>query len=278
MTLPEPRGPEERSFIQAPAWLVLGVPGVAVALLLWVEAAGLNASLFHFFNRLPRLTGPAFWANVTILGDGLVCAVLLLPWVRKHPERIWGGLLGALAMFVILRLFKGMWNLPRPLAVLPEETVRIIGPGHRRSAFPSGHTTTFFLLVGIWAMSTRSRILSVALLLPGVVVGVSRMAVGVHWPSDVLAGAALGWITAWLGLRWAARFPWGTGRAGQRVLGILLLISAFVLLVIDHTGYPGVLAFQRVLALFCIAVGGAQLLRLLRTPQNAGFSSPERED
>jgi membrane-associated phospholipid phosphatase len=268
---PEPMG---RSYVKAPGWLALAVPALALSLLVWVELGGLDTSLFRFFNDLPRLTGPGFWAHITILGDGLVCAVLFLPWIRRHPERVWGGILGALAMVLILRLFKGIWGLPRPLAVLPPESVHVIGPGHRRGSFPSGHTSTFFLLVGIWALSTRNRVLSLLLVVPGILVGISRMAVGVHWPSDVLAGAALGWTTAWLGLRWAGRTPWGMGRTAQLIQGILLLLSALVLLMVDHTRYPGVLIFQRGIAALCLVVGGIEFRRLLRTPQESGFSSP----
>jgi len=251
---------------------------VALALLVWVELAGQDESVFRFFNQLPRFTGPLLWANVTILGDGLVCAVLFLPWIRRHPERVWGGILGALAMFLILRLFKGTWSLPRPPAVLPQETLTVIGPGLRRGSFPSGHTATAFLFVGIWALSSRSRVVSLGILLPGIVVGISRMAVGVHWPSDVLAGAALGWTTAWLGLRWAAQMPWGMGWIGRRVTGALLLISALVLLLIDHTGYPGVLAFQRGVAALCLTVGGVEMFRLLHSPRETGYSPPKQGD
>jgi membrane-associated phospholipid phosphatase len=236
---------------------------LALVLLLVVAWANLDQSLFFFFNGLSDFTGPGFWAHVTILGDGLVSAVLLLPWIRRHPERVWGGLLGAVLMVVILRAFKGFLSLPRPLGVLPEEMVTVIGPGHRRSSFPSGHAATFAVWAGVWAFSTRRRgwfIFSLALAL---LVGISRMAVGVHWPTDVLGGLALGWGAAWIGLRWAARVEWGRRDPGRLVLGGALMVAALVLLVIDHTGYPHVLFFQRLLALTCLAWGGLELRRPL---------------
>ena len=169
----------------------------------------LDRPLFPFFNDLSRFTGPAFWAHATILGDGLVCAVVLLLWTRRHPERIWGGLLGAVFMVLVLRVFKGMLSLPRPLGVLPEDALTVIGPGHRRGSFPSGHTATAALLAGVWALTTSRRWLPWLAFALATLVGVSRMAVGVHWPTDVLAGLALGWISAWVGLRLAPRVPWG---------------------------------------------------------------------
>jgi hypothetical protein len=195
-----------------------------------------------------------------------VCAVLLLVWVEKHPERIWAGLLGALFMVLVLRLFKGTMSLPRPLGVLPEEVVTVIGPGHRRGAFPSGHSATMALLAGVWALTTTKRYVRWLALALAALVGVSRMAVGVHWPSDVLAGLALGWLAAWLGLRWGGRFTWGSGSPGRQVLAVALLLAGVVLLIIDHTGYPGVVWFQRSIALFCLAWASLGLLRRSHAP------------
>ena len=243
-------------------WMAWGPLVVALALLLVVEWGSLDRDLFLWFNGLPARTGPELWAHITFLGDGLVCAVLLLPWIRKHPERVWGGLLGALLMVVILRLFKGLLSLPRPLGVLPEEMVNVIGPGHRRSAFPSGHAATFAVWAGVWALSTSRRWLSGLVLCAALLVGISRMAVGVHWPTDVLGGFALGWGSAWMGLRWAPRAPWGLRQPGRSILAGALVVAATVLLIIDHTGYPGVLISQRLLAGGCLAYGLLEIRRM----------------
>ncbi|MBT8395544.1 MAG: hypothetical protein KJN92_01200, partial [Gemmatimonadetes bacterium] len=144
------------SMIRARRWVVAAPPILALLLLLGIEFAGWDRALFAIFNDLSSFTGPVFWAHATILGDGLVCTVLLLLWTRRNPGRVWGGLLGAVFMVLVLRVFKGMLTLPRPLGVLPEDMVTIIGPGHRRGSFPSGHTATAALLAGVWAMtSTR---------------------------------------------------------------------------------------------------------------------------
>jgi membrane-associated phospholipid phosphatase len=232
-----------------------------LALLAVLSLAELDLRLFPVFNDLSLYTGPAFWANATVLGDGLVCAVLLLVWVKRHPERIWAGLLGALFMVLVLRLFKGMISLPRPLGVLPADVVTVIGPGHRRGAFPSGHSATIALLAGVWALTASRNSVRWVALTVAAVVGISRMAVGVHWPSDVLAGLALGWVSAWLGLRWGKRFSWGAGSPGQDILSGALVIAGIVLLIIDHTGYPGVLWFQRSIALACLAWVALTFLR-----------------
>jgi hypothetical protein len=53
-------------------------------------------------------------------------------------------------------------------------------------------------------------------------------------------------------------------------MGGLLLISALVLLVIDHTRYPNVLWLQRLLAVSCLGVGGWEIFLDLRPPREAG--------
>ncbi len=84
------------------------------------------------------------------------------------------------------------------------------------SSFPSGHSmmsaTTYLTLGILLAGLERHRaikvyFLAVALLLSGLV-GISRVYMGVHWPTDVLAGwsAGMAWaLVCWLAARWLRR-------------------------------------------------------------------------
>lgn len=83
---------------------------------------------------------------------------------------------------------------PRPAHVLP--LVRTAG----RHSFPSSHATS----AAAAAVAYGALGALVGRVIPPVaaVMCVSRMVVGVHYPSDVAAGAALGAVTARLGARW----------------------------------------------------------------------------
>ncbi|MBN1465782.1 phosphatase PAP2 family protein, partial [candidate division KSB1 bacterium] len=69
-------------------------------------------------------------------------------------------------------------------------------------------------------------------------IGLSRIGVGVHWPADVLAGLALGWLSAWAGWKIAAKIPIGSGFVFQLITGFILIAGAVVLLIRYDTHYP----------------------------------------
>lgn len=73
------------------------------------------------------------------------------------------------------------------------------------NSFPSGHTALVFGLAFaflFWACQTKNngleKVVGWLLLLVALLVGVSRIYVGVHWPLDILGGIALGAISGWL--------------------------------------------------------------------------------
>ncbi|MEX1024162.1 MAG: phosphatase PAP2 family protein [Planctomycetota bacterium] len=91
---------------------------------------------------------------------------------------------------------KALIGRPRPDVVPHADTVQT-------ASFPSGHSTmaavTFLTLAALTARAHDDNLQRGYLLFLGglltVIVGVSRVYLGVHWPSDVLAGWCLG--TAW---------------------------------------------------------------------------------
>jgi hypothetical protein len=85
--------------------------------------------------------------------------------------------------------------------------------------------------------------------------------VGAHWPTDVLAGAAGGWICALAALALARRWPVGASGWTQRVLMTLLVAIALADLFDHDTGYPAGIALQRLVALATLALLTARLRR-----------------
>ncbi len=127
------------------------------------------------------------WQTITLL-----CIVLLL--FRKTRLR-YGVPVSAGAIFVTIfnRIIKLIFKRPRP-----EESLHLIEEGGY--SFTSGHSITsmvvFGLLIYLVGKYVKNRkaanILTAALAVPWIFIGLSRIYMGVHFPSDVLAGWALG--------------------------------------------------------------------------------------
>jgi hypothetical protein len=79
---------------------------------------------------------------------------------------------------------------------------------------------------------TRTLLLPIALL-----VGLSRVAVGVHWPVDVAFGLAGGLAAAWAGARLAARWPGPAISPGLHLALASLATWSASLLIFSDRGY-----------------------------------------
>ena len=95
--------------------------------------------------------------------------------------------------FVIAGVVKVLTERARPVGALVETT---------SASFPSGHTVRAMALYGLlaWILvpypSRRSRVLAALAASAGLLSAASRVVLGAHWPTDVIAGVVLGVV--WL--------------------------------------------------------------------------------
>lgn len=245
------------------AW-IWGVPLASALLLAVLFASGANQALFVAINsHAGALTGGAFWANVTVLGNSLVAFTLLLWLVGWRADIVWSLILAAVVATVLSQGLKHLLDVARPAAVLSGDAIHVIGAVYHRDSFPSGHTTTIFTVMGALCLRLRRRSWAWALLPLGALLGLARVAVGAHWPMDVLGGAICGWVAAACGVWAATRTRWGMGRWSQTVIALFLFAAAAALLNYD-TGYPQARYLERILAVASMGAGVANLLQLWR--------------
>jgi membrane-associated phospholipid phosphatase len=240
------------------------VPSLAVLLVFGILVTHGNKSVFLLFNGLGLYTGDRLWANWTLLGDAWVGLALLLPFVGRRPELVWAAIVTAIIAGIAVPLLKHVFEMPRPPAVLAADVIHIIGPAYGSRSFPSGHTTTAFVLAGVLSLSFRPYWVMVLSVMVAAGVGISRMAVGVHWPLDVTAGAALGWLCAIAGTYWAARWRWGVSLTGQRVLASLLFLTTLGLLFFFKEYAPLAAMLPKGIAVSVLMLGMPGLLRVWR--------------
>ncbi|HEX37541.1 MAG TPA: phosphatase PAP2 family protein [Candidatus Cloacimonetes bacterium] len=228
-----------------------------------IHLTGFNTQLFLFFNKTHTITGDRFLAILTLFGDGLVAAVLLFPFLKKRPDIIWSVLIASVIYMIILHSLKRILDLPRPAGVLENDTFHIIGRRLTKHAFPSGHTTTIVTLMGVIAFTVRKNVIYIFGLLFGLIVGFSRIAVGVHWPMDVCGGVILGWLSAWLGVVIAKKTKWGYSRPVQIIFCIILLVCTIDLLFWYNTHYPLAEPAKWAIGLVCLVWGSIEFYKVV---------------
>ena len=248
-------------------WLT---PAGALLLAGMLWAGDANVAMFRLINGLSTTTGPAPWPWFTILGDTAVAIALLTPLALRRPDLAWAIALGAIPATLMVHGFKPFFEVPRPPAVLDATSFTVIGPAHRSNAFPSGHTTTAFLAAGLLCLHYRSRMVLLSALALAALAGLSRAVVGVHWPIDILVGAAGGWVCAVVGTRLAARWAWGRGPGVHAVLVAVGLGCAIALLAGLKTGYPTAMPLQR--AIGSVVILASLVVLLGRLERQTGDS------
>ena len=147
----------------------------------------------------------------TTLGNAgiiwIVVSVAMLCWKptrRAGATALCAMLLGLLCTNVVL---KHLVSRPRPYTVV-EGLIPLLTSGDPNS-FPSGHTCAAFAAGVAWFGTAKKGGWRAAALIQAVLMGLSRLYVGVHYPSDVLAGAVIGTLCGlgglWLVGRWEKR-------------------------------------------------------------------------
>ena len=125
----------------------------------------------------------------------LLLGLLLSIWLTRNPNLQRGALvaLASVATSVALRpIFKSLMYRPRPWIY---EGCPGLAPCYPDSSFPSGHLfMAAAMTVALWRADRRA---GIAMAVISCCIGVSRIYLGEHWPSDLLVGALLGGLTGY---------------------------------------------------------------------------------
>lgn len=185
----------DRSRLRDPR--VVGAAAAALVVTAAVAAGGEVAEADRAVARaiydLPTaLTG--FLEAVNTFGTRLAIGVVALVALVCGRARAAVVVLGAgwLAWAVAAGL-KELVDRPRPDPALLDRPIRVVVDGF---GFPSSHAAISFALAGALALAAGSRWVSVSACVAAILTAVTRVHLGVHWPLDVVGGAAIGLLAA----------------------------------------------------------------------------------
>ncbi|MDT8990008.1 phosphatase PAP2 family protein [Curvibacter sp. APW13] len=209
------------------AILALGAP-------LWLQWG--EPAWFLALNQAFAVLPAGFWTALSLMGNAWGVLGLTAPLLVLAPRYLWAWLCAAPFAMVLARLGKGLIESPRPAAVVDNTLMRIVGEPMHNVSMPSGHTLTAFAVASAiyFALPPQRRLRFAWLWLLALATGLSRIAVGAHWPGDVVVGAALGLLCGLWAQALLARVPpaWlQASHTSLRCVALLMLAAVYNLCV-----------------------------------------------
>ena len=124
---------------------------------------------------------------------------------------IQGFLAAILARFGLTELIRLLWNRPRPFI---GNHINLFFNYSASSSFPSGHAAFFFALSTVVLLYNKKVHplpkfwwgTGLLFFLVSFLISIARVFVGIHWPSDIFAGAVIGIFSGWLIILFSRKF------------------------------------------------------------------------
>ncbi len=144
----------------------------------------------QFAGRWPGLDGLAiFFAKYS--GYVLVVFLFIL-FCRKWKIIAQASIAAILSRLVIANIIR--WIFPRVRPFVENHITPLISQSASEPSFPSGHAAFYFALAAVVYFYNKK--IGILFFAVSFLMSIARVFVGVHWPSDILAGTLIGIISA----------------------------------------------------------------------------------
>lgn len=152
----------------------------------------MQTTILLFFQKHATPLWDALAQGITFFGEEtlfiLLIATLLWAVSKSKGFVMFSTLFSALIGMSVL---KAIIRYPRPFTVIESLEGKRLATATGYS-FPSGHTTGAASFYSAASLTYKKRVISIVCALLIVLVGLSRLYLGVHWPLDVFGGLVLG--------------------------------------------------------------------------------------
>jgi membrane-associated phospholipid phosphatase len=181
--------------------LLIGFAVIMMSLL-WSAGQRLDVWLFKAINTRgtrPRWLDVVMWILTQIGSVGFVALLVIVVYLLDRPRFAIDLTLGTLTLLLVVTVIKAFADRARPFNLLLE--TKVIGWKAAGLSFPSGHTTQSFFIATITINYFHLPLITaLALYAVALMVGITRVYLGAHYPRDVMAGAILGLIWGSMGV------------------------------------------------------------------------------
>ncbi|MCL1816116.1 MAG: phosphatase PAP2 family protein [Clostridiales bacterium] len=167
----------------------------------------MDEQILYFIQQFTGLTWlDNFMIGLSWLGNNGVIWCIISTILLLRQKTRYNGLVCIVALLLSLifcnLIIKNMIARPRPYDVLP--WLQPLIPRLTDYSFPSGHASSSFAAAMALALSGMDKTWFISAFALAFLIGLSRLYVGVHYPSDMLGGIVLGHICGYL--------SWGIAR------------------------------------------------------------------
>ena len=159
-------------------------------ILLWIQD----------YLRTPWLD--AIMTRITVLGDHGILWILVTLALLIYPKTRRVGLICfiSLALSVIFcnGLLKNLVDRPRPYTQIPD--LKLLVKEADDASFPSGHSSSSFC-VAIVCLKRLPKKFGIPAIIMAALIALSRLYVGIHYPTDVIVGTILGIVLGLIAIK-----------------------------------------------------------------------------
>ncbi len=159
---------------------------LAISIAAFIPVLLFDTSIFTVANSWHSPATDRVWLVLTALGDGLVLGIIVGAFIVANPRVVAIGIPLLLLSSLTVNLIKAGFPSLRPAEIL--DAVHVVGPLLRSGSFPSGHAAAAMaagLSIASYCSFRPARAIAVFM---AILIGISRIFVGAHFPKDVLAG------------------------------------------------------------------------------------------
>jgi undecaprenyl-diphosphatase len=130
-------------------------------------------------------------------------AVFFILDFKKRWKLVSAALISAVvSRFVVTSLIRILWFRPRPF--VNNNINLLINYNPNEASFPSGHASFYFALSTVLFLYNKK--IGTIFYIVSFLIVISRIFIGIHWPSDILGGAVIGILIGWLGYKISRKY------------------------------------------------------------------------